>query len=382
MIPRLTPWRAVAAAFALNGVLLGIWASRIPAVMDRHALGEAELGRLLLIMGVGALLSFPLAGRMADRLGAVRLTRWIAGGYVVTVVLVGIAPNTAALGLALFMFGGAHGAMDVTMNSWATEVEKHLGRSIMSSFHAMWSLGTGLGAMTGAGASLVGLSLGTHFLVGALLAALLLGPALRLSWSSRRHAAGPVSPTFAIPSGALLLVGLVALASGLGEGAVADWSAVFLTDVVRTSEAQAALGFAVFSVAMVGARLCVDRVIMRFGPVSVARTGAIAAATGIALVAGIATAPAAFVGFVLMGLGYAALVPLAFSRAAADPVLPPGQAIAAVATLGYGAMLLGPPIIGFVAEETSLRVAFALLGGFALLAAFLAPALRPPDARV
>ena len=375
-----TPWRAVAAAFALNGVLLGTWASRIPAMVERHGLSEAGLGALLLAMGVGALVSFPLAGRLSDGAGAVRITRWIAAGYLAAIVLVAIAPSPAWLAVALFFFGATHGAMDVCMNSWATEVEKAARRSVMSSFHAMWSFGAGIGAGIGFAAVHLSLPVPLHFASVALLAAVAFGPFMGLSWTSETRPRGAADPVFALPRGPLLLVGIIALASGLGEGAMADWSAVFLTDIVGTGEAQAALGYAVFSVTMVAMRLMVDGLITRFGPVKVVRVSGLIAATGLILAVVPTTLTAALLGFALMGVGYAALIPVAFSRAASDPHIPPGQGIAAVATLGYGALLMGPPAIGLVAEASSLRVAFVALAVIAVMVSTLAPVLsRKPQ---
>lgn len=370
-----TPWRAVAAAFALNGILLGTWASRIPAVVERHGLGEAGLGAVLLSMGIGALLSFPLAGRLSDGVGAVRVTRWIAVGYLATLVLVAIAPGPVWLAAALFFFGGTHGAMDVCMNSWATEVEKASRRSVMSSFHAMWSFGAGIGAGIGFAAVHFSLPLAVHFTGVAVLAAVLFGPFMAFRWTSQTRPRGAADPVFALPRGPLLLVGIIALASGLGEGAMADWSAVFLTDVTGAGEAPAALGYAVFSVTMVAMRLTVDRLVTRFGPVRVARASGLIAAAGLVLVIVPATLTSALLGFALMGVGYAALIPVAFSRAASDPHVPPGQGIAAVATLGYGALLMGPPVIGLVAEVSSLRLAFAGLAAVAVVVSVLAPVL-------
>ncbi|WP_432256707.1 MFS transporter [Limimaricola sp. AA108-03] len=371
----ITPWRSVAAAFALNGVLLGCWASRVPAVASGFGLGESALGLLLLVMGVGALVSFPIAGKLADRFGAVRVTRWIAAVYLVSIALVGLAPVVPALGLALFLFGMCHGAMDVAMNSWAAEVERHMGRSVMSSFHAMWSLGAGLGAAGGFAAASLAAPVSLHFVLAALLTALLFGPFLRIDWTSRVASGGAGDPVFAFPRGALVFVGLIALGAGLGEGAAVDWSAVFLADVLGTAESHATLGYAVFSVTMVAMRLCVDRLITRHGPRRVALASGLLAASGYLTCALAGSLAVALAGFVLMGLGYAAVIPLAFSRAAADPEIPAGQAIASVATLGYGAMLLGPPAIGFVADISSLRVSFALVGLFALLIAALSPVL-------
>ncbi|MFD0980534.1 MFS transporter [Tropicimonas aquimaris] len=370
-----TPWRAVAAAFALNGILLGSWAARIPAVMQSYGLSEARFGLLLLVMGLGALISFPLAGRAADRFGAVRLTHGIGWAYLLSLVLIGVAPGVPALALAVFFFGMCHGSMDVTMNSWATEVEKHMGRSVMSSFHAMWSLGAGIGAAAGAGATALGLSVPMHFLLAALGFGALFQWFAYIPWTSnvRPHDAG--APAFALPRGALLLVGLMTLASGSGEGSVADWSALFLAVDLGVTEARAALGFTVFSVVMVVMRLLVDRLVIRAGPVRVARISGVSATLGLLLVITSTGLAQALVGFALMGVGYAAIVPLAFSRAARDPVVPPGQAIAAVATLGYSALLMSPPIIGFVAELTSLRIAFLFLAALAVLIFALAGVL-------
>lgn len=372
----LTPRRAVAAAFALNGAMLGTWASRVPAIAERFDLGEGGLGLLFLMMGLGALVAFPFAGKAADRAGAARVTRVLTVGLLVAVVFLSLAPSTILLGAAILCFGVVYGGMDVTMNSWAAEVEQHVGRPIMASFHAMWSFGAGAGAAIGFLAVRADLSYTAQFILSALALALLLGPFIATPWSSRQSEPDTGGPVFALPRGPLFLVGIVALSAGLGEGAMADWSAVFLHDVVGTDQSRAALGYAVYSVTMVAMRLCVDSLVERLGPTAVARVGGLAAAVGLALVAGIATFPAALLGFVLMGIGYAAIIPLAFSRAAADPHVPPGQGIAAVATFAYGAVLLGPPSIGFIAEVFSLRLAFLVLGAFAILIAVFAPVLR------
>ena len=371
-----TPWRTIAAAFALNGILLGIWASRIPAIVEIHGLSEARLGMMLLFMGCGALVSFPLAGRLADGLGAAPVTRVIAVSYGLSLILLALAPSPVWLAAALFVFGMMHGSMDVVMNTWATEVERHMGRSVMSSFHAMWSLGAGVGAATGFAATSYGWSVPQHFTAAALISAAVLLPFLTFPWTSVTRPHDPNAPAFALPRGPLVLVGVVAMAAAMGEGAVADWSAVFLRNVVGTDEAQATLGYTLFSVTMVAMRLVVDRFVTRFGAVPIARISGLAAASGMLLVAGFATLPASLLGFVLLGIGYAAVFPLAFSRAAADPLVPPGQAIASVATLGYGGLLLGPPLIGFIAEATSLRWAFLLLALLAFLISALAPVLR------
>ncbi|MDX1743819.1 MAG: MFS transporter, partial [Ruegeria sp.] len=254
MIGIVAAWRAVAAMFILNGALFGIWASRIPAVRDHLDLTHEALGYGLLFMAAGAVCSFPVTGRLTDRFGAVSITRVIAVLYTLSLILLAMAGSFWALAGFLFVFGAFHGSMDVAMNAWAAEVEHAYDKPVMSSFHAMWSLGAGLGALSGYGAVQMGLTVMQHFLLmGGIVVALTLALS-RVPWTSRR-AASSGAAVFALPSGALILVGFTALCGALGEGAVADWSAIFLRDITGAKESIAALGYAVFSVTMVAFRL-------------------------------------------------------------------------------------------------------------------------------
>lgn len=295
--------------------------------------------------------------------------------YTLSLILLAGADSFTLLAIFLFIFGACHGSMDVAMNAWAAEVEQTYDKPVMSSFHAMWSLGAGLGALSGFCAVQVHLGVLSHFLIAGGATVVL---ALSLSWvpwASRRSAPEGKS-LFALPSGVLVLVGVMALCGALGEGAVADWSALFLRDVTRVAESTAALGYAVFSVAMVTVRLAGGVVIARFGPVAAARSGGTCAAIGVLLVVVVNQATVALAGFALMGVGYAVIMPLAFSRAANDPNVPPGQAIASVATLGYGGLLIGPPLIGVLASILSLRLAFVVLFPLAVVIVVLAGALK------
>lgn len=368
--------RAVSAMFALNGLFFGVWASRVPAVAEKFELGPGALGLVLLLIGIGAIVSFPLAGRWADRFGAAPVTLWLAASHVVAIWAVALAPTIWVLVPALFYFGTMHGSMDVTMNAWAGEVEKRMGRPIMSTFHAIWSVGAAAGAATGYVAVRAGYGIGPHFIITTTAAAVVALLLARVGWNSDRHAHKDGDPVFAFPRGALLLVGLVAMGSAIGEGGMADWGAIFLMHTTGANEAAAALGYTVFSIAMVTVRFAGNGVVTRLGPVVTARMAGSSAFTGALLAVVVATYPVAMVGFVLMGIGYALVIPLAFSRAANDPMMTPGRAIASVSTLGYGGILMGPPLIGFVAEATSVRFAFGVIAAMALLVVGLAGALK------
>lgn len=369
-----TPWRAAAAMFVLSGALFGVWASRIPTVAERFDLNKSDLGLLLLSLAIGGLCAFALAGRAADRYGAARVSRVLAVMYGVSVVLVPLSPNLAILTLFLFIFGALHGGLDVAMNTWATEVERSMGRPVMSSFHATFSLGAGLGAGTGYIAGLFGLS----FLVHAVSASLVLtGFALWFSsipWTSQTRE-GNAGPIFAIPKGALLGVAFFAFCASVGEGGMIDWSALFLVETTGASEGSAALGYLTFAVAMVATRIAGDWIIASIGPVMAGRVSGLFAAAGAFTAAMSSSFAMSLVGFALMGVGYAVVIPLAFSRAANEKNVAPGVALASVATLGYGGFLVGPPVAGFVAEATSIRGSFVFFGllaiGFAVLASKL-----------
>lgn len=369
-------WAAVAAAFALNGGMFGIWASRIPAFKETYALTHSTLGVLLLLLAAGAICAFPVAGRLSDQIGAARLSRILALVNLTALVCLPLSPNVIVLGMVLFVFGAAHGAMDVSMNAWGAEVERWAGRPQMSSFHAMWSLGAGLGAATGYLAVTMTASPLLHFaLVGTVAAGGLLWIS-NIDWASATRPRGR-GRIFSLPKGHLVVVGLLALGAALGEGAVADWGAVYLAEAAQAPQQWAALGYAVFSVTMVALRLLGNQINQKAPPHIVVRVSGFIAAAGALLTLVYPTLPSMLAGFALMGVGYALVIPLAFSRAANDPDVPPGEAIAGVATLSYGGMLLGPPLIGFVAGLTSLTVSFALLALLALMVAALSNALRP-----
>ncbi|WP_251977434.1 MFS transporter [Salinicola avicenniae] len=369
-------WIAVAAAFLLNGGLFGAWASRIPTVVKQNAIDGGQLGLLLLLLALGALTSFPLAGRASDAFGAARTTLAIAVIYALALIAIALAPNLWLLAAALFLFGGSHGAMDVAMNSWAGEAERYIGRRVMSSLHAMWSLGAGLGAAVGYLAVKLDWGLIVHFSLFATLLYLCTVRLAAIGWRSetrQRRRGGSLVP---LPRGSLLWVGMIAMCSSIGEGAMADWGALFLVSVTAATEAQAALGYTVFSVAMVAVRLVGDRLTAALGPTWAARLAGLSAFVGIAVSVTFAEFYLALVGFALIGVGYALIMPLVITRAANDPVTPPGEAIAGVSTFGYGAMLLGPPLIGFAAHLITLHYAFCLLGALALGIVAFAPALE------
>lgn len=371
---------AVAVVFMFLGTAIGLWASRIPDIKRTLGLDDAQFGLLLLVMAVGAVISFPVAGRFIDRLGAAKMTKSLTFATLLAVTCLAFSETVWMMAPVAFVAGWFIGAMDVSMNAWGAEVEVDLGRPIMSSLHGLFSVGAGAGAAAGAGALLLGLSVIEHFVLWALVMAGPLVYVARVPWVSPPHVGGMAKgPLFAIPKGALFLVGVMALVAALGEGAITDWAALYQIQELGFEQSSASIGFSIFSVAMVLMRFAGDRVIARFGAVRVARISGLAAVAGtLCLVVG-ENIWIVWAGCWIMGIGYAVIFPLAMSRAANDPTMSKGTALAAVTTLGYGAFLLGPPILGFIGEAISLRAAFGIVAVLAVLIVVLASALDVRD---
>ena len=372
--PRL---RSAAVPFAANGVLYGTWAARIPEVQARSGLTEGELGLALLFAAVGLVLSASGAGALVARFGAHRVTLGALAVFAAVVVSPGLAVGFASLSGALLLVGLASGLLDVSMNAHAADVEAASGTTILGSCHGLFSLGMMAGAGLGALAARLGLALAIHFALGGVVFA---GAALVQGWRAavpHRARAGEAGPLVALPVGPV--AGLAALACfGLViEGAMADWSAVFLRDRLAATEAVAALGVAAFSGSMAAARFASDALTERIGDARLVGLGALVAAAGLGVCILAPVAALAVAGFGVVGLGLAAVVPALFRAASKAPGRAAGQGIAAVTSTGYLGFLAGPPVIGLVTEGAGLRVAFGLLVVLAaLLAVGAAPAFR------
>ncbi len=371
---------AVRAVFFANGATLATWVSRIPAIKGELKLTDGQFGLALLGMAAGALIAFPLAGLFIARFGSRLVTLAVGLAFCAALLTLAFAPSLIGLALLLAVFGACNGAMDVAMNAQGVDAERQSGRPLMSSFHGMWSLG-GLG-----GAALGGLIAGHslspswHFAAAGLVLALTLALAAP-HLLPRPGAAEDAGPVFALPSRAVLGLGAIAFCAFLSEGAVADWSAVYLHESLRTGAALAAGGYAAFSLTMTGMRFGGDTLIARLGPVRVVQAGGLVAGIGLGAALLLGGPVPALLGFGCVGLGLAVLAPLVFSAAGHTPGASPGAAIAAVATLGYGGFLAGPPLLGLLAQAVSLRAALAVVALLCLLIALLGGAARPvpPD---
>ena len=357
--PRAARW-AVMAVFLVNGIALGNWFPRIPAVQRKLELGEGALGLALLGTAVGAIVAMPVAGGLIARFGSRPVTRTAVVALCLCLPLPALSPNLALLTLALVAVGAGNGALDVAMNAQAVAVERRYRRPIMTTFHGVWSLGGLLGAAMAGGAAGLGVEPGPHLLGVAAILVLVAAVVSRPLLPAAVDAVG-AGPAFARPSRALAGLGVVAFGVLLGEGAIADWSAVYLRDTLETSAGLAAAGYAVFSLTMAAGRFTGDALTARLGPVAMVRGGSALAAVGLGLGLLANNAVAALIGFACVGAGLASSFPVVLSAAGRTRGIAPGPALAAVSTAGYGGFLAGPPMIGFAAEAVGLRGALGLV---------------------
>jgi MFS family permease len=372
----------VVAIFFLNGVALGSWFVRIPAIQEKLGLSEGLLGVALLGAAVGALVSMPLAGALASRFGSRRVVGATALLLPLTIVLPAVAPSLLSLVLAIAVLGAANGALDVSMNSQAVAVEKGYGRPIMTSFHAAFSFGGLAGASIGGAVASAGIAplphLATIGALGATAAAVAYGALL----PARADAADEGAPAFARPTRALLGLGVISFCVLLGEGAMSDWSAVYLDGTLGTGPGFAAAGYAAFSLAMAFGRLFGDGLAERMGPVRLVRACGALAATGLGVALFVGQPVFALVGFACAGAGFSVVFPAALSAAGRTEGMAAGPALAAVSTAGYTGFLVGPPTIGFVAELIGLGGALFVVVGLSAAVVLFAGAVRNAGSKV
>jgi predicted MFS family arabinose efflux permease len=350
----------VLAVFFVNGFAIASWLAHVPFVKEKFQIDSGTLGLVLFAAAVGAVTGLTLAGRLVGRFGSRRVTSVATVGVCAILPLLLLVPTLSLLAATLACFGMCFGAMDVAMNAQAVAVEARQGRPLMSSFHALFSLGGLAGAGVGSALLSLGVDPRVH-IVGAALALFVVSalalPALLPSSVDR---AGD-EPGLAAPEGPLVGLGILALFALLSEGAIGDWSAVYLRVGLGTDPGFAAAGFAAFSLTMTLGRLVGDRLRQQMRAVPLLRlSGAVCAAgLGIALLVGHPIA--ALVGFGCVGFGLANVVPILFSAAGNTPGVRPSVGVAAIATAGYCGFLIGPPLIGFVAQTTSLPIGLGVI---------------------
>ena len=345
-------------AYLIAGIGIAAWAPLVPYAKVRANLDEGTLGLLLLCLGVGSILAMPISGALAGRFGCRRV---LSGGTILICLALPLLATMTSLPwlvAALFLFGAGLGTVDSTVNLQAVIVERASGKTMMSGFHGMFSLGgiigaAGVSALLGLGLSPLGATLVVN---GVLLVALFKAAPHLLPYGSESS-----GPAFAIPHGVVLFIGILCFIVFLAEGAVLDWSAVFLTTERAVDTAYAGLGYAAFALTMTVGRLTGDAVVHRLGAKRVIIYGGSIAAAGFLLATLAPMWQAALLGYALVGAGCSNIVPVLYTAVGKQTLMPEAIAVPAITTIGYAGILAGPALIGFVAHGSSLSIAFGLI---------------------
>ncbi len=363
---------AALTAFFTSGALMATWVARIPLIQSKLNLNEAGLGLVLLGMSVGELTSLSLSGGLIARYSSRKVTLIGGLGMAAGLFLLALAPSPALLFLTLLIFGGMLSSMDVAMNEQAVLVERNAGRALMSSFHAVYSIGALFGSLVSAGmASLPQVPLALHFALMAVIFGAILLAVYPHMIPTGTETTGRKVP-FQFPPRAVWALGAIAFCASMGEIAMADWSGVYLVRVLKTDAAFAALGYAAFSLTMTLGRMLGDSIARSRKPADIVRMGGIISVLGLLVLIFTSSPLLAIVGFAAVGLGLSNIIPLVFSTAGNIPGIAPGAGIAGVANIGYLGALVGPMSIGFIANQSSLRISFVMVAALSVVLALLA----------
>ena len=364
---------AVGSLFFFVGLCFASWASRIPDIQSKFDLSEGELGSMLLFLPIGSLIGLPIAGWAVHRFGS-RVVILVGGViYALTLPLIGLSPSSWVLIPVLITYGMLGNTMNISLNTQALDLEDQMGKNILASFHGLWSLAGFTGAGIGAGMIFLNMTPAEHFGVITLISLLILFVAKGYIIKEEKVSEGG-GLVLKKPDALLLRVGMIAFLGMMSEGCMFDWSGVYFKKVVLAEPELVVLGYVAFMGAMASGRFFTDKLADRYTKVAVIQVSGFLILTGLLTAVFLPFVWSATLGFLLVGLGVASIVPLSYGIAGRSKLYSPSVALAMVSTISFFGFLLGPPMIGFVAELFDLKVSFALVAmcglGILLLSSF------------
>ena len=373
---------ATGSLFFVSGLCGSSWASRIPTIQQNLRLSDSAMGGVLMAAPVGLVLSLPVSGRLIEKKGSRTVVGWAGLAYALVLLMLGLAPSSLLLILSLFAFGFAGNILNIAMNTQAVEVETLYGRSIMASFHGLWSLASFAGALVGT--LMMGGAVGPfgHFLLIAVLAGVILWLSYpNLVRATPAEEAADLSPEakkplFIRPNKALVMLGMLALFVMVCEGAMADWSGIYFKKVIKVDASFIGLGYAAFTCTMAFGRFIADALVTRIGIKKMLQVSGIMISVGLFLTISFPLLSTAVIGLFLVGAGTSSVVPLVFSTAGKTKNVSPGIALASVSTISFMGLLFGPPLIGFISGATNLRIAFLFISLLGLMVSVMATRMK------
>lgn len=367
---------AVSLFYFCQGLAFASWASRIPDIKTKLHLSDGQLGSLLFALPLGQLATMALSGTLVTKFGSKKVLTVAAALYVVALTNLGLASQGWHLGVSLFIFGIIGNMCNIAVNTQGVAAENLFDKPIMSSFHGAWSIAGFTGALVGLLMINLHIAPYLHFwiIAGLVWISILINNKFLVA------GVGPASSTkkklFSKPEGALLQLGVIGFCSMATEGAMFDWSGVYFKDIVKAPQALVPLGYASFMVMMASGRFIGDRLIARLGRKRVLQVSGVLISSGMFLAVLFPYIITAVIAFMLVGLGVATVVPTVYSVAGRNAKVSPGIALAMVSSVSYLGFLMGPPLIGYIAELASLRYSYAVIGVFGLVITLLVAKIR------
>lgn len=363
---------AIGTYFFIAGITFASWASRIPDIKQKLELNDAELGGILFALPTGSMVSLPISGWLVAKLGSRTVMLLAALCYPLLLSFLGTANSVVVLTSLLFFFGLLGNMMNISVNTQAVAVEELYGKSIMASFHGIWSLAGFTGAAVGTLMISLELIPLQHFLI---VAFTMIAMALIMKFGRMpKDAVSGNQPIFVKPDASLLKLGLIAFCCMAAEGTMFDWSGIYFQKIVKAPPSLVTLGYSAFMGTMALGRFLGDGLVLRFGRKEILQVSGGIIAAGLLIAVFFPSIVTATIGFLMVGFGVSSVVPIVYSQAGKSEKMSPGMALAAVSSIGFFGFFIGPPLIGFIAEAFGLQWSFgmiAILGfGTTVLAGF------------
>lgn len=358
------------------GLCFATWASRIPTIKTALHLSDGHLGTILFALPVGQLTMMMFSGRLVTRFGSHRILPFSVLMYTFSLTNLGLATSAWQLALGLFIFGIFGNLTNIAINTQGVYTEGLFKRTIMSSFHGMWSLAGFTGALVGLGMLALELSTYMHFLIVAAVVLLLVAFNFKFLIKAKEKIKRVKKKRFSKPDKSLVLLGIIGFCSMASEGVMFDWSGVYFKDVIKVPGALVVLGYTSFMIMMASGRFFGDGLINKFGRIKVMQISGVMISTGLFTAVLFPYIIPATIAFMFVGLGVSTIVPTLYSIAGKHPTIPTGEALTAVSSVSFLGFLMGPPVIGYIAELFGLRFSFAFIGIFGFMIALMVSRIK------
>jgi MFS family permease len=358
------------------GLCFATWASRIPDIKTALHLSDGHLGTILFALPLGQLTMMFFSGKLVTRFGSHRILPFSILMYTFSMTNLGLANNSWQLGLGLYFFGIFGNLSNIAVNTQGVYTEGLFKRTILSSFHGMWSLAGFTGALLGLGMLSLKLGTYTHFLIVAAIVLLFVAINFKFLIKAKETIRTKKKKGFRKPDKSLILLGVIGFCSMASEGVMFDWSGVYFKDIIKAPGALAILGYTSFMIMMASGRFFGDRLINRFGRKTVMQISGVTISLGLFTAVLFPFIIPATIAFMFVGLGVSTIVPTLYSIAGKHPTIPTGEALTAVSSVSFLGFLMGPPVIGYIAELSSLRFSFAFIGIFGFMIALMVSRIK------